>query len=337
MPTGINPSSSPVEPAQRPEARLRGRGWRLFLVLAGIVVCQAILYGPSLIGRKILLPLDILAGPGVYLPRTLENAGIEIQDQLRGDWVYMAEPARRFAVSELHAGRLPMWAPYQFGGAPFIWPRFSPVLALEYLSASPWVLAWGQLLSALIAGFGAHAFFRRVAAVGFWPAAICAWCYPLTGFFVFWQGYPIGYPVIWLPWLLLAVQDCARGENRFAPIGLACVTCLVWISGQIDIAAQLLIGAGLFALWRVVEECCRPWSPRRARQALMPLGFAVLLGTLMASPHILPIAEYAHTGARLERRGAGAEERPPVGLRALPQVVLPDIYGTDRAGSHRLT
>ena len=29
----------------------------------------------------------------------------------------------------------------------------------------------------------------------------------------------------------------------------------------------------------------------------------------------------------MARRGAGEEERPPVGLKALPQVVLPDIYG----------
>jgi hypothetical protein len=306
-------------------------------VLAGIIVMQAVLYGPSLIGRKVLLPLDILAGPGVYLPRSHETAKIEIQDQLRGDWIYMAEPARRFAASELMAGRLPMWAPYQFAGAPFIWPRFSPILAFEYLSPSPRVLAWGQLASALIAGLGAYAFFRRVIGVGFWPAAICGWCFPMTGFLVFWQGYPISLPVIWLPWELLAVDGCVRGENRFSPLLLAIATCLVWVSGQLDIAGQVLIAAGLFGGWRTLDICCRPWSERRARQALVPLGIGCVLGTLLAAPHILPITEYAKTGVRLERRGAGAEERPPVGLRALPQVVMPDMYGTDRAGSHRLT
>ena len=34
------------------------------IAVLGIVVGQAILYGPSLIGKKILLPLDLLAVPG---------------------------------------------------------------------------------------------------------------------------------------------------------------------------------------------------------------------------------------------------------------------------------
>jgi len=57
------------------------------------------------------------------------------------------------------------------------------------------------------------------------------------------------------------------------------------------------------------------------------------LGFLLAAPHILPLVEYAKTGSRMIHRSAGAEERPPAGLAALPQVVLPDIYGTTEKGS----
>ncbi|MDB6027134.1 MAG: hypothetical protein JWM68_3357, partial [Verrucomicrobiales bacterium] len=42
---------------------------------------------------------------------------------------------------------------------------------------------------------------------------------------------------------------------------------------------------------------------------------------------------YTHTGARMERRSAGEEERVPVGLAALPQVVLPNMYGSTQQGS----
>ena len=172
-----------------PKKRLGGRARDLLILLAGIILGQAILYGPSLTGRKILLPLDILAWPGIYLPRTPEVARIEPQNLFLTDLLYLTEPARRFAAAEVHAGRLPMWAPYHFAGAPFIWPKFSPFLALQCSTASPVVLAWTQLLAAIVAGLGAYLFGRRVLLVGFWPAAICAWCYPLTGFFVFWQGY----------------------------------------------------------------------------------------------------------------------------------------------------
>ena len=57
------------------------------------------------------------------------------------------------------------------------------------------------------------------------------------------------------------------------------------------------------------------------------------LGFLLAAPHLLPLLEYAQTGSRMVHRSEGTEERPPVGLAALPQVVLPDIYGTTEQGS----
>jgi hypothetical protein len=54
---------------------------------------------------------------------------------------------------------------------------------------------------------------------------------------------------------------------------------------------------------------------------------------MLAAPAILPPLEHTRTGSRMERRAAGTEERPPVGLAALPQVVLPDIYGSSETGS----
>ena len=53
------------------------------------------------------------------------------------------------------------------------------------------VLAWMQLLLALTAGFGAYVFFRKVLRVSFWPAAIAAWCYPLTATYIVWQGFAL--------------------------------------------------------------------------------------------------------------------------------------------------
>lgn len=45
-----------VQPGRTPDCVLV----RLTIVLLGILIGQFILYGPSLMGRKILLPLDIL-------------------------------------------------------------------------------------------------------------------------------------------------------------------------------------------------------------------------------------------------------------------------------------
>ena len=96
---------------------------RILLLVAGITLGQVILYGPSLAGHKVLLPLDILAQQNVYIPRTPEIAKIEAQNPTLTDQVYVYEPNRRFASRELLAGRLPMWTPFEFAGVPFIWPN----------------------------------------------------------------------------------------------------------------------------------------------------------------------------------------------------------------------
>jgi hypothetical protein len=131
---------------------------RLCIVVAGIVLGQAILYGPSLIGKKILLPLDLLTLKGFYVPSTLETGKIVPYDKTLLDLVTQFEPARRFAASEIHQGRFPLWAPYHYGGVPFVWPKYSLFLLLECCTKSPVILAWGQLFAALVAGMGLYFF-----------------------------------------------------------------------------------------------------------------------------------------------------------------------------------
>jgi len=305
----------------------------LFIIVAGIILGQAILYGPCLIGRKILLPLDVLAQPAVYLPQTPETAKIVPHDVMLLDLIYQFEPARRFAATELQHGRFPVWAPYQYGGVPFVWPKFSPFLFLESCSASPVMLAWVQLFASLVAGVGMFVFCRRTLGVGFWPAAVCAWCYPLTTFFALWQGFPTGLAVYWLPWIFLMVDGTIRGSNPTAAIGLSAVTLLALISGHLDVAGQVLLGSGIFALWCLWDAHRGEEWGKRARSAVARLALGWGLGFLLAAPHILPLLGYAQTGSRMLHRSEGAEERPPAGLVALPQAVLPDLYGAVATGS----
>ena len=357
----MNTANSKLNEAPRASSGPGKLAW-LLIVLAGIVLGQVVLYGPSLIGRKILLPLDVLTAPGVYIPVTPETERIYQKNLLMSDLVYLVEPARRFAVSELRAGRLPLWNPYQFAGAPapFVWPRFSPFTLLECATVSPVVLAWGALLAAIVSGFGAYCFCRSSLRLTFWPGAVAGWCYPLTAFFVFWQGYTTALPVCWFPWILLAVDRtvrttdwCRRGAASTcgAPVGLALTTCLVMISGQLDVAGQVLLASGLYAIWclffqghgtgeheiTAAIQKAEIRNPRRCppKSAFLRLAAGWALGLLLAAPAVLPVMEYTRTGARMARRSAGAEERPPIGWTALPQVVLPDLYGAMNGDSLR--
>ncbi len=305
---------------------------RWLLLLGGLLLTQAVLFGPSLIGRKILLPLDLLTVPGRYIPNTVNSPPVQPHTPDATDLIYLMEPARRFAASELRARRFPSWAPYEYGGVPCSFPRFSPLLALEYSTRSPVVLAWGQLLAALVAGAGAFLFFRHALGVSYWPAAICSWCYPLTAFFIFWQGYFTALSVYWLPWILLAVDLTARRRHAWGLPALSMATALVLASGHLDVAGQVLLASGLYGLWWVFAG--GDW--RRALRAASRLAAGWALGFLLASPYVLPLTEYARTGARFALRTSGFEERPPAGLVALPQVVLPDMYGSMNYPSLRL-
>jgi hypothetical protein len=313
--------------------KLAGRGAKLLIVFAGIILGQAILYGPSLIGRKILLPVDLLAKPGVYIPQTSETAKIAPHDEMLADLIDQFEPARQFAASEIHQGRFPLWLPYQYGGVPFIWPKFSPFLLLEYTTQSPIIIAWAQLFAALVAGTGMYFLCRQLLRVSFWPATICAWCYPLTAFFILWQGAPTKLPVCLLPWLFLSTDKTVRGIHWQEVIGLSITTCLVLISGNIDVAGQVLLGAGIYAVWCLSNSCSGEWFGGKFRNAVAKLVVGWGLGFLLAAPQLLPVLEYAQTGSRMAHRSAGMEERPPVGFTALPQVVLPDVYGSTQKGS----
>ena len=115
---------------------------RWAVLAAGIILGQVILYGPSLTGQKILLPLDLLAQPGVLLPRTAETAAITPHDKILSDLVYSGEVYRRFMVGEMRAGRVPLWTPFQYAGSPATWHKFSPYRVLDVFFPSPVTLAW---------------------------------------------------------------------------------------------------------------------------------------------------------------------------------------------------
>src|ERR1700677_2428738 len=283
---------------------------KIAVVLAGILAGQFVLYGPSLVGSKILLPLDLLAMPQCYMPRTPETAQMIPQNWVSSDIVFQIEPGRRFAASELRAGRFPVWNPGQYAGAPVFLQNFSLFQMFKAVFLSPRGIAWVQLMVAVVAGTGAYMFSRRVLAVAFWPAAIVGWCYPLTAFFVLWQGLSSSLPVVWLPWLLLAVDRTMRRTSGFAAIGTAVLTLMVLVEGQLDVSGQVLLTSGLYALWGYFSTYRGRWFCRQAMYAVSALTAGWTMGFLLAAPAIIPAVEYARTGSRLIRRSAGDEERP---------------------------
>ncbi len=290
---------------------------------------QLVLLGPALIGRTVDLPVDLLALPDVYLPNRPEFAsikphhGVELIDLVTG-----TPTVREFAVKELRAGRLPLWQPANFAGAPFAdWPKYSPFEIPYLLAPKPITLAWIALLQAVTIGLGMWLLARRCFGLSYWPAALAAWCAPLTGFMTIWHGFvPVGI-FCWLPWSLWAVDGAVRKPRSVWSLAVALVTALVLLSGNPGVAGLVLVTTGLYAVWLLATDVRREGRGRGVAWSAATVGGAWIVGFLIAAPYYLPLFEYAQTGARMDLRAGGVEERPPQGLAVLPAIVLPDFYG----------
>jgi hypothetical protein len=314
------------------------RKTRLAILLGGIVLSQLILYGPSLLGRRILLPLDILAQAGHLIPPAPGTSPPFPHDQVQSDLTHVLELERRLVASELRQGRWPAWDPGQYTGKPVLQaPWLSPLSILPVMFRSPVVLAWQQMLLALIAGVGFYLFCRRALGLGYWSAVITAWTYPMTGFFVFWLGYANPTPVCFMPWLVLAIDQVVRFPTLKAMAGLALATCPTLCTRQLDASAQVLLFAGAYAIWRLLDVHGRACLTRPVRKIPLMLLGGWLLGFGLAAPYVMPVAEYVKQGARTARRVGGEEERPPGGIRALPLAVLPDQNGATRKGTYPIS
>lgn len=313
----------------------------MLILLAGIVLPQCVLEGPSLVGRKLFLALDVLAHRQVYLPMVHGRPPVPPGDFSLSDPVLQFEPFRWFTISELRAGRMPLWNPYEYCGAPYLAANqpaiFSPIRLLDYVWPSPRALAWRQMLKALIAGLGAYLFFRRAMQVEFAPAVVGAWVWPLCGFFVLWAGHPQSEEAIWLPWAMAAIDWAVRRPAGLGTVAVAASAACLLVSGHSATGGQILLGCGVYFLWRVTEfHGVRNLLSRGAFASVAAVVCGWVAGFMLAAPQMLPTLEYMSASHRIAARVAGPSETPAIGIAAVPQLFFPFIYGSTADGAINL-
>ncbi|HET6324698.1 MAG TPA: hypothetical protein VFG04_08365, partial [Planctomycetaceae bacterium] len=306
-----------------PKGRLR---W--LILWAGWLLPQIVLLGPALIGRTVDLPVDLLAFPGAYLPDRPEYAEVQHHGREVFDLVLLYPGAREFSANELRAGRLPLWQPANFAGAPFAyWPKYSPFELLYYVAPYPVTLGWMALLQAVTVGLGMWMLLSRCFKLSYWSSALGSWCAPFTGFITVWHGsLPLG-PVLWLPWSLWAVHGVVKNPSASSGLAVALVTALLLLAGHPGMGGLVLLTTGLYFVWMLGTELlvCRQW--RLALSATAVVGVGWLIGFLIGAPYLLPLLEYGRTGVRMDARAEGYDERPPEGLEGLPAILWPEVNG----------
>lgn len=234
-----------------------------------------------------------------------------------GDILHYFYPYRDYAAAAMRAGRVPLWNPYIFAGAPFLSnPQAAALYPLHWpLSWLPVTrqLYWSGAFHAWILALGGYALMRRWGTG--WLASVCA------GLVLAGSGYYGGLlghinqmnGAAWLPWLLWTLEipglggeeektaRLARIKMRFqwyAPqlLSFSLFVALTLLAGHTQTTYINLFGVGVWLLVR----CGLAGTPglRRLITSSVLYAMGVLLGALIAAAQLLPTLELSQLGIR---------------------------------------
>jgi hypothetical protein len=255
------------------------------------------------------------------------------------DTVVYLYPIRMALARQLADGTLPLWNPHMMAGVPM---AANPQLATWYLPQvlfylMPGPLMYGVLCILHAAWGGAGAFFfvrhfTRERVAGFFAGVV----FVMGPFVVSRLALaPHLYTVVWIPWILLAVEHASRERGWLPGRG----GCLVAVA----LAMQILAGspqityytALVLPLWWLV----RAWSNQPAEPPVRLLmqtasqgALAALVAFLLAGIQLLPALEFV---AQTSRAAIAPERLMEQGLngsmawRALVGFTAPEIEDTD--------
>jgi hypothetical protein len=284
---------------------------------------------------------DVLAGGALWLLvfgffwRTLSGGAYQPADG--GDLVSFLFPTYRFAAAELSQGRLPLWNPTLYAGAPFIGDIqagffYPPNLLLSlanpnFAYTTLQTLAVGHLYWA---GLGMYVLLRTLR----WPAqpvsrpaalfaaVTLAFADPLL---IHLGNLNLIAVLSWLPWVLAAFVRGLEGE-RWRWAGIAGV---LLATGSYAGHAQstLYIGLALVVLtigWTATVF----WETRRARwQPAAMLLLTGLVGMLLTAPILLPALELTRHAVRSDFTYQDTVAYSLAPTQALAGLVTPSLFG----------
>jgi hypothetical protein len=290
--------------------------------------------------------LDLLAGGLLFILiaaffwRTL--SGDVYQPADGGDLVSFLFPTYRFAAGELAAGRLPLWNPTLYGGAPFIGDiqagfLYPPNLALFLLNpAFPYTsLQTLAILHLFWGGLGMYVLLRTLQFEGrdgmhiSRPAALFgalafSLCDPL---FIHLGNLNLIAVLSWLPWVLAAYSRALAdaGKDWRAGWGWATLAGLLLAVGSYAGHAQstlyLCMALGLYTLGWLINRWPSVWHG-------LALGAATLLtAVLLMGPILLPAFEMTRYSVRAEFTYQEAVAYSLAPVQALVGFVTPGFFG----------
>ncbi|MBU0495416.1 MAG: oligosaccharide flippase family protein [Chloroflexi bacterium] len=313
------------------------------LVALLFLILPALFLAPTLLGGRVLLPIDVLytfepwqsfAGQlGVTVPH----------NHLIGDMVIQNLSWKGFAQDVVWSRDVPLWNPYLFGGVPFLaagqYQVLYPLGFFFYLLPIPWAYAPYTWLHLALAALFMYAYLRviHVPRIGATLGGIAfMFCSFLVVSFVWPQ---IVGTAIWLPLCIAFVELVIRAaetprEQGTPPIVLYLIlgggaVGMQFLAGHMEISFYILFSMLFYAVCRLIALLwtTRTRSVRRFLTAGAALGLMVGLGFVLATVQIWPFFEAIRENFR-----AGYATYDQVISWALPwkralSFVMPDFFG----------
>jgi hypothetical protein len=266
----------------------------------------------------------------------------------RGDIFYYFYPYRDFAAQAVREGRVALWNPYLFMGAPFMANSqsgfFYPFnLLMSWLDTTR-AISWTIVLHIFIAASGAYLFARLIMRLSIAAALLAAISFGLGGYL----GTQIEHVnqlqgLAWIGWIFLAYEIARRRNSEFGLrnvtwIPLAILITLQLLAGHTQSVFITLVGLSCYMLWQLIESIFaeRPHGWRNylllVTRYLLPLVLAVLIAVALSAIQLLPTLELTRNSARSGGLPTNLAVSFSLDPRLLGRALLPDYEGALPAG-----
>jgi hypothetical protein len=227
----------------------------------------------------------------------------------RGDTYLYFYPYWQAAADALQSGRLPLWNPDIFMGAPFLansqvgffYPLNWPVWRLF---STPYAVGASIVIHLGIAGWGAYLAGRRTLNLGPWAGLLAAALFALGGYLTAQvehvnqlQG------LAWLPWYFVVLAPLMAEDNQEAGFRPVLKTSL-WVA--MLVALQLLAGhtqtvfiSGIsVTIWSLVSLTGKEIPLRSGIRLVLVLATGFILAAMLVAVQLLPTVELVQQSSR---------------------------------------
>lgn len=254
------------------------------------------------------------------------------------DVIRQLYPWKTFAASVLRSGDIPLWNPYNFSGSPLLAniqsAVFYPFTFLFLGFSQP--IAWSVfvILQPLLAAFFTYLFCRKIG-ISLWGSVLSGVSFGFSLFMsVFLEYGNIGHVILWLPLCLYAVERFLARVSAANLFLLTFGTSMLWLAGHLQLA-------GLSAVFLLTYIAFRVTVMEKGVSSVIwksvLSGAAVVLGTGIAAPQLIPTFELIANSARVAQEHEYLVGSLLVQPFELIRIFSPDIFGNPAARNYLLS